>query len=73
MSFRTTPNVPRRFGDLLSASSGLRYALWRLVGWPAAILMQLRGSPRISTRRFPRTTDNGVAYEVFDHRVYEHP
>jgi FkbM family methyltransferase len=73
MSLSTTATAPRRFSDLLTAASRVRYILWRLVGWPAAVVVRLRDGLRLTMRRFPRTTDYGVAYEIFYHRVYAHP
>jgi FkbM family methyltransferase len=73
MSLSTPTTAPRRFADLLTAASRVRYILWRLVGWPDALVVRMRDGLRITMRRFPRTTDYGVAYEIFYHRVYQHP
>jgi hypothetical protein len=73
MSRSPTTAAPRRFADLLTVASRLRYVLWRVAGWPSAVVIRLRDGPRISMRRFPKTPDYGVAYEIFYYRVYEHP
>jgi FkbM family methyltransferase len=69
----TTSSTPSRFADLLTPFSRVKYLLDRLLGWPVPVVVALRSGTRIRMRPFPSTTDYGVAYEIFYHRMYRHP